>query len=97
MEACWRPATSDFMPITYLCAPHTDDPVDVASSIVEEGNGDGVLAGWQPVAFGGRVDLEDVSSGAEDGLLPGRDNRRGSVSHLRSYSTDLPQRQIKKL
>lgn len=29
-----------------------------------------MFAGRQPVAFGGRVDLEDMSSGAEDGLLP---------------------------
>lgn len=36
-----------------------------------------MLAGWQPVAFGGRVDLEDVSSGAEDGLLPGKRQREG--------------------
>lgn len=28
-----------------------------------------MFAGRQPVAFGGRVDLEDMSSGTEDGLL----------------------------
>lgn len=55
---------------THLSATHADDAVDAAASIVEEGHGDGMFAGWQPVAFGGRVNLEDVSSGAEDGLLP---------------------------
>lgn len=29
-----------------------------------------MFAGWQPVALGGWVDLEDMSSGAEDGLFP---------------------------
>lgn len=87
-ESCWRPAsvtTSKFTPNTHLCAPHTDDPVDVAASIVEEGNSDGVFAGRQPVAFGGRVDLEDMSSGTEDGLLPARGKGRVCVLHL--YST----------
>lgn len=55
---------------THLSATHTDDAVDAAAGIVEEGHGDGVFAGRQPVAFGGRVDLEDMSSGTEDGLLP---------------------------
>lgn len=55
---------------SYLSATHADDAVDAAAGIVEEGHGDGVFAGGQPVAFGGRVDLEDMSSGAEDGLLP---------------------------
>lgn len=55
---------------SHLSPAHADDAVDAAAGIVEEGHGDGVFAGWQPVAFGGRVDLEDMSSGAEDGLLP---------------------------
>lgn len=55
---------------SHLSAAHADDAVDAAAGIVEEGHGDGVFAGWQPIAFGGRVDLEDMSSGAEDGLLP---------------------------
>lgn len=55
---------------SHLCATHADDTVDAAAFIVEEGHCDGVFAGWQPVAFGGRVDLEDMSSGTEDGLLP---------------------------
>lgn len=55
---------------SHLSATHADDAVDAAAGIVEEGHGDGVFAGGQPVAFGGRVDLEDVSSGTEDGLLP---------------------------
>lgn len=53
-----------------LSATHADDAVDAAAGIVEEGHGDSVFAGGKPVAFGGRVDLEDVSSGTEDGLLP---------------------------
>ena len=55
---------------SHLSAAHADDAVDAAAGIVEEGHGDGVFAGGQPVAFGRRVDLEDMSSGAEDGLLP---------------------------
>lgn len=51
---------------------HADDAVHAAAGVIEEGHGDSVLAGRQPVAFGGRVDLEDMSSGAEDGLLPSK-------------------------
>lgn len=54
----------------HLGPAHADDAVDIAAGIVEEGHGDSVFAGRQPVAFGGRVDLEDMSFGAEDGLLP---------------------------
>lgn len=61
---------------SHLCPAHADDAVHVAASIVEEGHGDGVLAGRQPVALGGRVDLEDMSSGAEDGLLPVKEQRQ---------------------
>lgn len=66
---------------THLRAPHADDPIDVAARIVEEGDGDGVFAGREPVAFGGRVDLEDVSSGTEDGLLPLR-QRGGDIPKI---------------
>lgn len=85
-ETCSASVTaSDVTPNTHLCAPHTDDPVDVASGVVEEGNRDGVFAGRQPVAFGGRVDLEDMSSGAEDGLLPATEGR---VCEEHIYLTD---------
>lgn len=55
---------------SHLCPANTDDAVDATAGIVEEGHSDGVFAGRQPVALSGRVDLEDMSSGAEDGLLP---------------------------
>lgn len=58
---CWAP---------HLSPTHADDAIDAAAGIVEEGHGDSVFAGWQPVTFGRRVDLEDMGSGAEDGLLP---------------------------
>jgi len=57
----------------YLGAPHADDPVHIACGIVEVGDSQGVLAGGDPVPFGGRVDLEDMGPGAEDGLLPARE------------------------
>lgn len=56
--------------VSHLSPTHADDAVDAAAGVVEEGHGDGVFAGRQPVAFGGRVNLEDMSSGTEDGLLP---------------------------
>lgn len=58
-------------PLLHLGAAHADDAVHVAVGIVEEGHVDGVFAGRDPVPLGGGVDLEDVSPGAEDGLLPG--------------------------
>lgn len=59
----------------HLGAAHADDAVDAAAGIVEEGHGDGVLAGRQPVALGGRVDLKHMGFGAVDGLLPlGKEN-----------------------
>lgn len=61
---------------SHLSPAHTDDTVDAAAGVIEEGHGDGVFAGRQPVPFGGRVDLEDMSSGAEDGLLPLKHKRR---------------------
>lgn len=54
---------------SYLSSTHTDDPVHIPGGIIKEGHSDGMFAGRQPVAFGGRVDLEDMSSGTEDGLL----------------------------
>ena len=78
---------------SHLSAAHADDAVDAAAGIIEEGHGDGVFAGWQPVAFGGRVDLEDMSSGAEDGLLPFKvqDNKREHINlmSLGIYKTIL--------
>lgn len=61
--------------ISHLSPTHTDDAVDAAACIVEEGHGDGVFARRQPVAFGGRVNLENMSSGAEDRLLPLKHNK----------------------
>lgn len=57
----------------YLGAPHADDPVHVACGIVEIGDSQGVLAGGDPVPFGGGIDLENVGPGAEDWLLPARE------------------------
>lgn len=54
-----------------LGSVQADDAVDVACAVVEVRHGDGVLAGGDPVLFGVGVDLEDVGSGAEDGLLSG--------------------------
>lgn len=65
---------------SHLSPAHTDDAIDATAGIVEEGHGDGVFAGRQPIPFGGRVDLEDVSSGAEDGLLPSRHKENESFS-----------------
>ncbi|TNN30527.1 hypothetical protein EYF80_059322 [Liparis tanakae] len=57
-------------PSAHLGAVQADDAVDVARAVVEVGDGDGVLAGGQPVLLGVGVDLEDVGPGAVDGLLP---------------------------
>lgn len=59
---------------TDLGPAHADDAVDVAVGIVEEGNGDGMFAGGDPVPLGGGVDLENMGPGSEDRLLPGRGN-----------------------
>lgn len=59
---------------TNLGPAHADDAVDVAVGIVEEGNGDGMFAGRDPVPLGGGVDLENMGPGSEDWLLPGRGN-----------------------
>lgn len=80
---------------SYLRSTHADDAVDAATGIVEEGHSDGVLAGRQPVAFGGWVDLEDMSSGAEDGLFPSKrqdgKNRKVQVilRHVKKNKTDF--------
>lgn len=77
----------------HLCATHADDAVDAAAGIVEERHGDGVFAGRQPVAFGGRVDLKDMSFGAEDGLLPvkkTKQNRQTKNKRINSNMCKLP-------
>lgn len=38
--------------------------------IVEERDGDRMLAGWDPVSLSTRIDLEHVRSSTENGLLP---------------------------
>jgi len=58
-------------PPPHLGPAHADDVVHVAVGIIEEGHGDGMLAGGDPVSLRGRVDLEDVGPGTEDRLLPG--------------------------
>lgn len=55
---------SDLWPV------HTDDAKAVACAIIEIGDCNGLFAGRNPVLLGGGVDLEDMSSGGEDGLLP---------------------------
>lgn len=54
----------------HLGPAHADDAVGVSVGVVEEGDGDRMLAGRDPVAFGGGIDLEHMSSSAEDGLFP---------------------------
>lgn len=56
--------------VTNLGSVQTDDPIDIPGAIEEVGDGDGVLAGGNPVLLGVWIDLEDVGPGAEDGLLP---------------------------
>lgn len=68
----------------HLGPAHTDDAVGVSAGIIKERDGDRVLAGRNPVAFGGGIDLEHMSSCAEDGLLPARD-----VSHMTGEKTFL--------
>lgn len=66
----------------HLSPAHADDAVDAAVCIVEEGHGDRMFASRQPVAFGGRVNLKDVSSGAEDGLFPSKQKAREANESL---------------
>ncbi len=68
----WCRAGSDLWPV------QADDAVDVARAVVEVGHGDGVFAAGNPVLLGVGVDLEDVRSGAEDGLL--------SVGHTHTHT-----------
>lgn len=92
----WPPLPSERPgPAPHLGAAHADDAVDVACGIVEVGDGQGVLAGRDPVPFGGRVDLEHVGPGAEDGLLPARDVSRAvragaAVRRLQSAMAPAP-------
>lgn len=60
--------------VPHLSPAHTDDAVDIPVGIIEEGHRDCVLAGWDPVPLGGRVDLENMGPCAEDRLLPGEQN-----------------------
>lgn len=46
----------------HLGPAHADDAVRMPVGIIKERNGDRVLAGRNPVAFGGGIDLEHVSS-----------------------------------
>ena len=68
---------------TYLRSIHADDAVAVACAVIKIGDSDSLLAGRNPVLLGGWVDLEDMSPGGVDRLLPGeqsteeRDNMRG--------------------
>lgn len=61
-------------PTPHLGAAHADDAVDVTVGIVEEGHGDGMFAGGDPIPLGGGVNLENMGPGTEDRLLPGGGN-----------------------
>lgn len=76
--------------ISHLSPTHTDDAVDAAACIVEEGHGDGVFARRQPVAFGGRVNLENMSSGAEDRLLPLKHNKADKLDVTEELVQEFP-------
>lgn len=56
--------------LAHLGASHTDDAVGMTIGIVEERNGDCMLAGRDPVALSSWIDLEHMRSGTENGLLP---------------------------
>lgn len=71
-----RGRARDWTARSHLGPAHADDAVHIAVGVVEEGHGDGVLAGGDPVALGRRVDLEHVSPGAEDRLLPANTRKR---------------------
>lgn len=82
--------------VLQLCVPHlspahTDDAVHISGRIVEKGHGDCVFTGRQPVAFRGRVDLEDMSSGTEDGLLPLKHNRKQKTKNKKTDLVNLNQ------
>lgn len=61
--------------LAHLGASHTDDAVGMPISIVEERDGDCMLAGWDPVALSSWIDLEHMRSGTENGLLPTRETK----------------------
>lgn len=70
---CWPVqdnCTGQHSCLAHLGTAHADDAVHIPVAVVEEGDGDGMLAGRKPVPLGGRVYLEDVRSGTEDGLFP---------------------------
>lgn len=54
----------------YLGAIQTDYPVDISCAVIEVGHSNSMLAGGNPVLLSVWVNLEDMSSGAEDGLFP---------------------------
>lgn len=56
--------------LTDLGAVQTDDPVHIPCAVVEVRHGNCVLAGGDPVLLCVWVNLEDVSSSAEDRLFP---------------------------
>ena len=67
----WRLFENSMFVPSHLGPAHADDAVDVPVGVVEEGHGDGMFAGRDPVPLGAGVDLENVGPGAEDRLLPG--------------------------
>lgn len=71
MKILWEAETSGSVFLSsHLRAPDTDDAVHTPVGIVEKRDSDSMLAGREPVPLCGRVNLEDMRSGTEDGLLP---------------------------
>lgn len=56
----------------YLWSIQADDPVHVPGIVIEVRYSDRMFAGGHPVLLSVGVYLEDVCSGAVDGLLPER-------------------------
>lgn len=69
------------LPPPHLGPPNTNDAVHITVGVVEEGHGDSMFAGGNPVPLGCRVDLENMGPGAEDWLLPGG----GSTGKMMRY------------
>lgn len=71
----------------HLGASHTDDAVGMPIGIVEERDGDRMLAGWDPVALSSWINLKHVGSGTENGLLSMREitEHHNKSKHLRMY------------
>ena len=67
---------------TYLGSIHADDAVAVACAVIKIGDSDSLLAGRNPVLLGGWVDLEDMSPGGVDRLLP-REQRTEERNNMR--------------